>query len=51
MNIIKPQNNVITTEVYSVYHGRFIESMLAHFDKEFSNANASSIPANGDLVQ
>jgi hypothetical protein len=50
MNIIKPQNKTISTEVYAIYHGRFIESMLAHFDKEFSDARASSIPASGDLI-
>lgn len=48
--IIKPQDTNITTEVYAVYHGRFIETMLAHFDKQFSNGFASAMPTLVDRV-
>jgi len=34
--IIKPNDQNISKEMYAIYHGRFIESMLAHFDKKFS---------------
>lgn len=30
----------LTTEVYGVYHGRFVEMLLAHFSKDFSSASA-----------
>jgi hypothetical protein len=49
-NIIKPQNAKITKEVYGVYHGRFIEMLLVHFDNSFTTAEASAAVAVGDLV-
>jgi hypothetical protein len=48
--IIKPQGSTISTEVYAVYHGRFIETMLAHFDKQFTNGFASAMPSQADRV-
>lgn len=48
--ILKPQNEVITSEIYAVYHGRLIEAMLAHFDNMFINASASPLPELGDVV-
>jgi hypothetical protein len=39
-----------TKEDYAVYHGRFIEMMLAHFDDGFGNASASAAVAVGDQV-
>ena len=44
------QGSNVTTEVYAVYHGRFIETMLAHFDKQFTNGFASSMPTVADRV-
>jgi hypothetical protein len=32
----------MTKVVYGVYHGRFIEMLLTHFDKSFSTASASA---------
>lgn len=32
----------LSTEVYAIYHGRFIEMLLAHFDSEFGHAIATS---------
>jgi hypothetical protein len=49
--IIKPKTTTISTEVYAIYHGRFIESMLFHCDKFFSDGVASAFPTNGDIVQ
>lgn len=49
-NIIKPQSQNISTVVYAVYHGRFIEMLLAHFDKDFSIAWATAMVATGDVV-
>lgn len=48
--IIKSQGFNVTTEVYAVYHGRFVEMMLAHFDKRFTSAYASAMPTSADLV-
>jgi hypothetical protein len=46
---LPPKNAAITTEVYAVYHGRFIEMLLAHFDTQFTGAGATAQPT-GDLV-
>ena len=48
--IVKPQNSKISSEIYAIYHGRFIESMLAHCDSLFTEASASAFPADGDSV-
>lgn len=50
LNILKPQNSKISSEVYAIYHGRFIESMLVHCDSLFKKATATSFPAEGDSV-
>ena len=47
-HIIPPQNTKISTEVYAVYHGRLIEMLLAHFDRQFIQAFASALPISGD---
>jgi hypothetical protein len=49
-SIIRPQDGKISTEAYAIYHGRFIEMLLAHFDKLFRSAAASALPSSGDLV-
>ena len=51
MNTIPPSGKTITKEDYAVYHGRFIETVLAHFDDKFSNAYATAMPTNSDLVK
>ncbi len=48
--IIRPKNLSINSEVYAVYHGRFIEMMLAHFDQQFSNGAATALPIAPDQV-
>jgi len=32
----------MSTEVYAVYHGRFIEMLLTHLDHEFSDVEATA---------
>ncbi len=32
----------LSTEVYAIYHGRFIEMLLAHFDSDFGHSIATS---------
>jgi len=48
--VIKPNGVNISTTVYSVYHGRFIESMLAHCDTLFTVGQATALPAASDKV-
>ncbi len=33
--------------IYAVYHGRFIEMLLTHFDNDFSEANATASAISG----
>ena len=44
------KNEVTSKEVYGVYHGRFIEMLLNHFDDKFKTAEATALPAKGDLI-
>jgi hypothetical protein len=39
-----------STEVYAVYHGRFIEMLLAHFDAEFTTAAVTAMPDSNDSI-
>jgi hypothetical protein len=43
-------NGNVTTELYAIFHGRFIEMLLAHFDGSFTNAEASAMPMGADIV-
>lgn len=39
-NVIENKNITLTKEINGVYHGRFIEMLLAHFEDKFSNVSA-----------
>jgi hypothetical protein len=47
---LKPKDEDISRLVYAIYHGRFIEMLLAHFDEIFEKAEASALPLGSDLV-
>lgn len=36
--------------VYGIYHGRFIEMLLTHFDRQFTRVYATSLPTSNDIV-
>ncbi len=43
-------NDFVTTRpMYAVFHGRFAEMLLSHFDEKFSTANATAMP-DGDVI-
>ncbi len=42
LGIIKPKDDTMTKLTYAIYHGRFIEMMLNHFDDEFDLIYASA---------
>ena len=46
--LLGPTGSVMTKAVYGVYHGRFIEMLLTHFDKHFATAAATALK-DGDL--
>jgi hypothetical protein len=48
--IIKNRKQTMTLSLYGIYHGRFIESVLTHCDKLFTNGIATALPEPGDQV-
>ena len=48
--IIPPVTKFITWPIYGVFHGRFIEMLLLHFDLEFDRAVATALPTDGDII-
>ena len=41
--IITPSGESISSELYAIYHGRFLEMLLSHHDDLFSSAEVTSI--------
>lgn len=39
--LIAPHNAIITREIYGVYHGRLIATLLANFDSQISKINVT----------
>lgn len=50
LHILSPQDMDLSSETYGVYHGRFVESVLTHFDKMFTEARITAMPVEGDHV-
>jgi hypothetical protein len=50
MNILTPRDSKLSSEIYAIYHGRFVESMLRHCDTLFADARATAMPENDDNV-
>jgi hypothetical protein len=48
--ILSPIDNRLTSQMYAIYHGRFIESVLSHCDSLFEVATASALAESGDSV-
>lgn len=51
LGTIPPRGEALTTEAYAVYHGRFGEMLLAHFDKEIDDLRLSPMATNYDQIQ
>jgi hypothetical protein len=49
-NIIRPKGGNVSKEVYAVYHGRFSEMLLAHFDADLSAIRLTALATEGDIV-
>jgi hypothetical protein len=50
-NIVPPHARSISRTVYGIYHGRFIEMLLNHFDERFTEAWATALPVRGDRTR
>lgn len=42
LTIIPPKDTKISSQVYGLYHGRFIDMLLTHFDSQFTTATATT---------
>lgn len=49
-NILGSKTRTLSRVTYGVYHGRFIEMLLSHFDKEFERATATALATKDDIV-
>ena len=47
--LLKPKDETMKTVTYAVYHGRFIEMILSHFDGDFDTIYASAQKTNYDI--
>jgi len=50
LNTLPPKDTKLTWEVYGIYHGRFMESMIIHCHDLFTNAQATASPTKDDTV-
>lgn len=48
LGIIKPTNSNMSKQIYGLYHGRFIDMLLTHFDDDFSIASATAAKTEPD---
>ncbi len=48
--ILTPKEIKLSSVIYAIYHGRFIESMLSHCDTLFVEGYASAMPEAGDII-
>jgi hypothetical protein len=52
LSIVPPAETHLSTVIYGIYHGRFIEMVLNHFDGTLTgHARASAFPEREDQVQ
>jgi hypothetical protein len=47
LGIVIPEGEEDQSTVYAVYHGRFAEMLLSHFDNYFDTLEMTSQPVNG----
>lgn len=50
LTIVPPKGKAVSRVAYAVYHGRFIEMVLSHFDHSFTKATATALPTSDDQV-
>jgi hypothetical protein len=51
LNVLAPRSKTLSKTTYGIYHGRFIEMLLTHFDGKFTRASASALASSGDVVK
>jgi hypothetical protein len=51
LNILTPRATALSSTIYAIYHGRFIEMVLSHFDQKSTRASATALPTGNDSVR
>jgi hypothetical protein len=51
LTIMAPKDTAMSKATYAIYHGRFIESVLSHFDDQVDSLHASPMPEDGDIIK
>lgn len=49
--IYPPNNGKISKSIYGIYHGRFIEMILNHFDEKISKITATALIEKPDYIE
>jgi hypothetical protein len=49
-HVLPPRGAAVSRLVYGVYHGRFVEMLLVHFDGQFDRVTSSSMPEARDRI-
>lgn len=49
--ILARRGTAMSRVLYGVYHGRFIEMLLNHFDMKFTRASATALPTADDIIK
>lgn len=49
-NILGAKTKTMSRATYGVYHGRFIEMLLSHFDKKFDRVTATALATKEDVI-
>lgn len=49
-NFLGNTNVKTTTVIYAVFHGRFAEMLLTHFDNSFTKVEATAMPTTQDRI-
>jgi hypothetical protein len=50
LNIFGRKTEQMSKTIYGVYHGRFVEMLLMHFDSRFKRVSCTALASSGDRV-
>lgn len=51
LNVLTQRGTTMSRRIYAVYHARFAEMLLEHFDTRFETVRASALALSGDIVK
>ncbi|WP_147469320.1 hypothetical protein [Corallococcus sp. AB045] len=51
LNMIGRKDTHVSVGLYAIYHGRFVEMLLQHFDDNFDGVRVTASATPGDLIE